>query len=249
MGGPRLGTEHKYFPDLAAMTRRRLCISSFQDWTGAALNRSIQGLIDHVDIGSISTEQLLEQLKATLQLSQSVATAWYDGATLDCAIAYNILGVVPLEEREHLRTAPFGALSLFDELATKLQLRDKVASRQRDPIQGLGTFYRRYTRAAPHRSAPARSTQLRQAAMPMPLSFSCQQPFLATRGRGSGCPFHQRGGRRHRSGLPVSQDSGTGQPYHYATFDPLDIPRQVVVLPPLHTRKVGAVSLFCHVWR
>ena len=73
------------------MTRRWLGISSFQYWTGAALNRSIQGLIDHMDIGSISTEQLLEQLKATLQLSQSVATAWYDGATLDCAIAYNIL--------------------------------------------------------------------------------------------------------------------------------------------------------------
>ena len=103
--------EQTYFRDLAAMTRRRLCISSFQDWTGAALNRSIQGLIDHVDIGSVSIEQLLEQLKATLQLSQSVATAWYDGTTLDCAIAYNILlhqqdqalrGVsplVPLEER------------------------------------------------------------------------------------------------------------------------------------------------------
>ena len=106
-GGARLGTEQKYFRDLASMTRRRLCISSFQDWSGAALSRSIQGLIDHVDIGSVSTEQLLEQFKATLQLSQSVATAWYDGATLDCAIAYNILlhkrGVsplVPLEERE-----------------------------------------------------------------------------------------------------------------------------------------------------
>ena len=107
---------------------------------GAALNRSIQGLIDHVDIGSVSTEQLLQQLKATLQLSQSVATAWYDGATLDFTITYNILlhqrdqalrGVsplVPLEEQERFRTAPFGALSLFDELATKLQL----ASRQRD---------------------------------------------------------------------------------------------------------------------
>ena len=134
----------KYFRDLAAMTRRRLCISSFQDWTGAALNRSIQGLIDHVDIGSVSTEQLLEHLKATLQLSQAVATAWYDCATLNCAIAYNILlhqqdqavrGVsplVPLEERERCRTAPFRASSLFDELATKLQLREKVASRQRD---------------------------------------------------------------------------------------------------------------------
>ena len=69
----KIGMEQKYFHDLAAMTRQRLCIS-FQDWTGAALNRSIQGLIDHVDIGSVSTEQLLEQLKATLQLSQSVAT-------------------------------------------------------------------------------------------------------------------------------------------------------------------------------
>ena len=206
------------------MTRRRLCSSSFQDWTGAALNRFIQGLIDHVDIGSVSTEQLLEQLKATLQLSQSVATAWYDGATLDCVIAYNILlhqrdqdlrGVSPdvqFGERERLRSAPFGASPLFDELATKLQLRDKVASRQRDYslYRGSATFSVGKTRAAPHRSAPARSAQLRQASMP--LSFSRQQPFLATRGRGSGRPFHQRGGRRHRSGLPVSQDSGTGQP-------------------------------------
>jgi len=142
-GGTRLGTEQKYFRDLTYMTRRRLC-TSFQDWTGAALNQSIQGLIDHVGIGNVFTEQLLEQLKTTLQLSQSVATAWSDGATLDCTIAYNILlhqrdqalrGVsrlVSQEERERFRTAPFGSSSLFDELATKLQLRDKVASRQRD---------------------------------------------------------------------------------------------------------------------
>ena len=179
------------------MTRRRLCISSFQDWTGAALNRSILGLIDHVDIGSVSTEQLLEQLKATLQLSQSVATTWSDGATLDCAIAYTILlhqrdqalrGVSPLvsqEEQQRLRTAPFGASSLFDELATKLQLRDKVASRQRDYAlyRGSAQFTVSKTRATPHRSAPARSAHRRQTAMP--LSFSRrQQPFLTTRGRG-----------------------------------------------------------------
>ena len=51
VGGAWLGTEQKYFCDLAAMTRKWLCISSFQDWTGAGLNRSIQGLIDHVDSG------------------------------------------------------------------------------------------------------------------------------------------------------------------------------------------------------
>ena len=90
-------------------------------------------------IGNVSIEQLLEQLKATLQLYQSVATAWSDGATLDCAIAYNMLlhqrdqGVSPHESQEEwecLRMAPFEASSLFDELATKQQLRDKVASRQ-----------------------------------------------------------------------------------------------------------------------
>ena len=136
--------DQKYFRDLTAMTRRRLCMSSFQDWTGATLNRSIQGIIDNVCIGSVSTEQLLEQLKAILQLSQSVPTAWSDGATLDCAITYNILlhqrdqalrGVSPivsLEDRERLRTAPFEASSLFDELVTNLQLLYKVASRQRD---------------------------------------------------------------------------------------------------------------------
>ena len=34
-----------------------------------------------------------------------------------------------------------------------------------------------------------------------------------------------------------------------STLDPLDIPRRVVVLPPLLTMKVGALSLFCDVWR
>ena len=131
---------------------RQMCISSFQDWTGTALNRSIQGLIDHVGIGNVSTEHLLEQPKATLQLSQSVATTWSNGS--DCSIAYNILlhqrdqalrGVSPLvsqDEREHLHTAPFAALSLFNDLPTKLQLWDKVASRQRDnaPYRGSAPF-------------------------------------------------------------------------------------------------------------
>ncbi|KAK2138491.1 hypothetical protein NP493_7646g00001 [Ridgeia piscesae] len=40
--GTRLGSEQNYFRDLTAMTRRRLCISSFQHWSGAALNRSVQ---------------------------------------------------------------------------------------------------------------------------------------------------------------------------------------------------------------
>ena len=42
VGGIPLGSEQNYFRDLAAMTRRRLCSSSFHDWTGAALNRSVQ---------------------------------------------------------------------------------------------------------------------------------------------------------------------------------------------------------------
>ena len=65
----------------------------------------------------------------------------------------------------------------------------------------------------------------------MPLSFSRQQPFLATRGCGSGRPFRQRGGQRLRSQLPVSQDSGTN---HYATFEPL---------PSRHTTMESAESI------
>ena len=145
-GGARLGMEQRYFRDFAAKTRRRLCISSFQDWTGAALNWSIQGPTDHVGIGNVSTENLLEQLKATLQLSQSVATAWSD-------------------------------------LPTKLQLWHKVASRQRDNAlyRDSAPFAVSKTRAAPHRSAPVTFMPWWHTHMP--------QPFLATRGHGSGCPF------------------------------------------------------------
>ena len=137
-GGTQLGTE-QVFCDLAAITCRQLCIS--QDWTGTVLNRSIQGLIDHVGIGNVSTEHLLEQLNATLQLSQSVATAWSGGATLDCVITLlqqqdqalrRVSPLVSQDEREHLRSAPFVASSLLDNLPTKLELRDKVISGQRD---------------------------------------------------------------------------------------------------------------------
>ena len=50
--------EQKYFCDLAAMTRQRLCISSFQDWKGATLNRSLR----HYSMSS--------------QLSYSCGTRW-----------------------------------------------------------------------------------------------------------------------------------------------------------------------------
>ena len=59
------------------------------------------------------------------------------------------------------------------------------------------------------------------------------------------------------------EDDNTGQDYlcprtqtpvspivtRPSTLNPLDIPRQVVVLPPLLTRKVETLSLFCDVWR
>ncbi|KAK2172201.1 hypothetical protein NP493_985g00016 [Ridgeia piscesae] len=68
-----------------------------------------------------------------------------------------------------------------------------MASQQRDYAlyRGSAPFTVGKTRAAPHRSAPARSVPQQQAAMPMPLSFSHQQPFLATRGRGSGRPARE----------------------------------------------------------
>ena len=140
VGGAQLGTEQKYFRDLAAMTRRRLCISSFQDWTGAALNQSIQGLIDHVDIGSVSQNSCwnsLRQLYSCLNQGQQLGTMalpWIapSPTTSYCINGTKLSPLVPLEEREDLRTAPFGASSLFDELATNLQLRDKVGSQQQD---------------------------------------------------------------------------------------------------------------------
>ena len=159
----------------------------------------------------MSTEHLLELLKATLQLSQSVATAWSDNTILDCAIAYNILlhqrdqalrGVYPLvsqDERERLRIASFGASSLFGDLPNKLQLRVKVANRQRDNAlyRDSAPFAVGKTCAAPHRSAPATSVPRRHASMS--LSSSRPQPFLASRGRVSGRPINQLGRRRHRS--------------------------------------------------
>ena len=72
------------------MSCRRLCIMSFQDWSGAARNRSIQGIIDHFGAGTSSAESVLHQLQSTLQLSQSIAAAWSDGAVPDCAVTYNV---------------------------------------------------------------------------------------------------------------------------------------------------------------
>ena len=206
---------------------RQLCIS-FQDWTGTALNRSIQGLIDHVGIGNVSTEHLLEQLKATLQLSQSVATAWSDGATLDCAVAYNILlhqrdqvlwGVSSLgsqDEWERLRTAPFGASSLLDELPNKLQLWDKVDSRQRDNAlyRGSAPFAvgkHMLLHIDQHRLHPCHDGMLLCRCRP-----HVHIPFWPV---GDVIHFRQPGERRHRSWLPVSQDLGTGQPNCCTTFD------------------------------
>ena len=83
------------------------------------MNRSIQGLIDHVSMKNVPAESLLEQLRAALQLSQSVA--WSDVAALDCSMAFNILlhqwdqalwdasPFLSQDEKESLRTAPFGS--------------------------------------------------------------------------------------------------------------------------------------------
>ena len=75
----KLGVEQRYFRDLASMSRIRLCISSFQD------PGPHQPCVENVQ-----TESLLEQLRAALQVSQSVATAWSDGAALDCSMTFNI---------------------------------------------------------------------------------------------------------------------------------------------------------------
>ena len=238
------------------MTRRRLCISSFQDWTRAALNRSIQGLIGNVGIESVSTERLLQQLKATLQLSQSVATAWSDGATLHCAIAYNILlhqrdqalqGVSPLvsqEERDRLRMVPFGASSQFDELATKLQLRDKVASRQRDyALTHSGDRHRLPSikhvllHIGQHRLDPRLDDRL---------LYHCRShvssPFWPPEDVVQDVPFtnEEDNGTGHDYLCPRTQTPVSPIVMRPLNLYPLDIPQQVVVLPPLLTRKVGA---------
>ena len=78
----------------------------------------------------------LRQLYSCLsqwQLLGTMALPWVaPSPTTSYYINGTKLYVVSVEEREHLRTAPFGAYSLFNELATKLQLRDKTASQQRD---------------------------------------------------------------------------------------------------------------------
>ena len=159
---------------------------------------------------------------------------------------------MPLEKREHFRTAPFGASPLFDELATKLQLRTRW------PV-GNETI--------PYRGA----RYLLPSVKHMLLQISQHQLDLRNDGRLL-CQCHCRS---HVSSpfwpledvvqdVPFTneEDDDTGQDYlcprtrapvspivtRPSTLDPLDIP-QVVVLPPLLTRKVGTLSLFCDVWR
>ena len=55
--------------------------------------------------------------------------------------------------------------------------------------------------------------------------------------------------RRTTTQVRTSSVPGLGHRSLQSLLDPLDIPRQVVVLPPLLTRKVGTLSLFCDVWR
>ena len=83
-----------------------------------------------------------------------MATAWSDGATSDCAIAYNILlhqrdqalwGVSSLgsqDERERLLTAVFGASSLFDDLRTSYSCgtRWSVGGRENALYRGSAPF-------------------------------------------------------------------------------------------------------------
>ena len=163
-----------------------------------------------------------------------MATAWSDVATLDCTITYNILlhqwdqalrGVSPLvslEERERLRTAPFEASSLFDELATK----HSCGLRFTDPRHDGMLLCHCHS----HVSSPF-----------WPLEDMVQDvPFTNEEDDDTGydylCP---------RTQAPVSPTV-----MRPSTLDPLNIPRQVVVLSPLLTRKVRArLSLFCDAWR
>ena len=194
-----------------------------------------------------------------------MATAWYDGATLDCAIAYNILlhqqdqalrGVsplVPLEEREHFRTAPFGASSLFDELTTKLQLQDKAQSATRlYPIEGarhlLPSVKHVLLHIGQHRLDPCNDSRLLY-------QCHCRSPFSS--------PFWPLEDVVQDVNFTNEEDDDTGQDYlcprtrapvspiimRPSTLDPLDIPQQVVVFLPLLIRKVGTLSLVCDVWR
>ena len=73
-----------------------------------------------------------------------MATAWSDGAELDCSMAFNILlhqreralldasPHLSQVEKESLRTVPFGSPLLFDDLLTKLHLLEKVVEWQRE---------------------------------------------------------------------------------------------------------------------
>ena len=155
-----------------------------------------------------------------------------------------------LEERELLRTAPFGASSLFDELATKLQLWDKVASRQRDYAlyRGSAPFTVGKTRATPrrrHRLDPRHDGRL---LCQCHCRSHVSRPFWLLEDVVQDVPFanEEDDDTGHDYLCPRTQAPVSPIVTRPSNLYPLDIPLQVVVLPPLLTRKIGArLSLFC----
>ena len=188
-----------------------------------------------------------------------MATAWYDGAILDCAIAYNILlhqqdqalrGVsphVPLEERERLRTLGLGHYLTSSQLS-----------------YSCGTRWPVGNETVPYRGA----WHLLPSVKHVLLHIGQHQLDQRNDGRllrQCHCHSHVSSPFWPLEVVPFTNedDDDTGQDYlcpknrapvspivtRPSTLDLLDILRQVVVLPPFLTRKVETLSLFCDVWR
>ena len=180
-----------------------------------------------------------------------MATAWYDGATLDCAIAYNILlhqqdqalrGVsplVPLEERERFRTAPFGA-STSSQLSYSCGRRWPVGN-ETMPYTGarhlLPSVKHVLLHIGQHRLDPRNNGML---------LCQCHCRSLVS------SPFWPQEDVVQDITFTNKEDEDTGQDYlcprtrapvspivtRPSTLDPLDIPRQVV-----------SVTSFADIWR